>query len=146
MLLKESLFIVAVAAQNTLLVADDKVVPCFCVQAMTASTANPSVEEANFPAIGQRKIVASGFSHRYLLIIHTYGMVGHVLPASCLLFECFVVGRDCYGNTFVTAKTVTRLGIKSAEKQVGVSNREGQLRIYRTEMSLCGKLPMRLLQ
>ncbi len=125
MLLNKSSFIMTSAAQNTLLVSDDKVVRCLCVQAVTASTAYPSVEEANSPAIGQRKVVASGFSHRYLLIIHAYGMVGHVPPASCLLFECFVVGRNCYGHIFVTAKTVTRLGIKSAEKRVGVSNREG---------------------
>ena len=125
MLLNESSFVMASAAENTLLVWHDKVVPCLCVETVTATTAHPPVKEANFQVIGQREVVASGFSQRYVLIVHAYRMVGHISPASGLLVGGFVFRRDCHSNLVVAAQAHTGLGIKSAHRLVQVSNGEG---------------------
>jgi hypothetical protein len=95
------------------------------IKAVTATTAHPAVKEADFPAIHQRKVVASGFSQRYVLIVHAYRMVGHVPPASALLLGGLVFRRDCHSNLVVATQAHTGLDIKSAHKLVQISNGEG---------------------
>ncbi len=123
--LNQPSFVMTSAAQMTASVAIDKIVRCLRIKAVTATTAHPAVKEADFPAIHQREVIASGFSQRYVLIVHTYRMVGHVSPASALLLGGFVFWRDCHSNLVVAAQAHTGLGIKSAHRLIQVSNGEG---------------------